>query len=212
MKKIKFLISAAILTLATNKFSISMEIENIKKIDKSSTQESKKKNKKPKIKLKFDTFIDIFVKKDEIEKKHDVQFQRYVLIEELNTAIQEQKTIIVSKSLFKFFIESKYYKKTTKNILIDQDNWSVFGTKDNNFIILIPNSKHPEIEDLCSLKKIGLDEKHLFTIKIFNSNKIKIKLKDYLESININNVSTQYLKKYFVLTYLSKIKLIENKI
>ncbi|EKD23444.1 MAG: hypothetical protein ACD_82C00036G0001, partial [uncultured bacterium] len=194
MKKIKFLIFSTILTLVTTKFLISMEIENNKKIDESSTQEFTNKGKKPKIKLNFDTFIDVFIKKNEIEKKNDVQFQRFVLIEELNTAIQQQKSIIASKSLFKFFIESKYYKKTTKSIFIDQNNWNIFGTKDNNFIIFIPNSKHPEIKDLYSLKKIGLDEKHLFTIKTFDSNKIKIELKNYLEDINKKNINTKYLR------------------
>ena len=163
--------------------------------------------------FKAQVFLDNCDYKD--KNKFDKIFERIALVEEINTAIINKKTVIASLSLFKDLIKSRYYEKTLKKLFFDkQSNWNIFGTKDKNFIIFISACEHPEIKKRVDLEKVGLDCNKIFTLRAYN----KPVITENMKKLSVNqsepkNIDLKYLRdKFFLEEKLDKIQLINVQI
>jgi hypothetical protein len=166
--------------------------------------------------FKASVFLDNCDSKN--KSKFDNIFEKIALVEELHTAIKKKKSVIASTPLFNYLVASGYYKKTIKKLFLNkQSNWNIFGTKDKNFIILIPTCKHPEIKrarDLeQDLENLGINFKKLCVIRIYNKHVSTKNLTKLFENPEkVRNKDIKHLRHFFLKEKLDKIQLLNVQI
>ena len=149
------------------------------------------------------------------ENKLNCDFELLALMDEIHTAIKNEKSIIASTSLFKNLMSCRYYLETLMELFSPNIacNYNIFGTKDKSFIILIPNSEHPQIQKAKDLEQdlgnLGLNYEKLCVVRIYNKRVSKENLKKLFENPEeARNKDIEHLRKFFLEDKLDRIQLL----
>ena len=99
-----------------------------------------------------------------------------VMVDELKNFILDEVAIIASAPLLRGLLlasdkKGEMYNEVGENELFHRGKWSLFRTNDNEFVVLIPKSKYPQIKKQKDLEIIGLNPNELRLINYHYENR-----------------------------------------